>query len=353
MSARGDVHSETEYVRAADIYLDRQARRLHPSGIFINNERNEVVSWQPDSTEVASCCARVPAPTPQNPYTVNRHCRTIRHLATLFHLNQARLEQTIATRRLRNRLHEQLRGGVTPSAVAAETSDLEDVVARNRLDNLQGFAVIDVMNVTRNAVGERREMHCRYVGTNPTAEFSGMPEWTQRLGNPPTIYLSLFDNTRFMPYVWYGFRGVDMFRYDAVAHAWIHDSVVVVNNRNRRINALAQEEITFDLSLYVPLPATPRMVMSGNTAYWAGASVDELRYGETATAPEIELSLCQEDIAGKSELYVRLLKQLQRFNEHMVIEKAKRFTDAYKPMLSAEEQQALDVKFDQLKVRWR
>ena len=55
----------------------RQTRRSHPKGEF--NSRGW---WYPSPEEERPCCREVP----KGPYTLLKHCRTLKHIANLFNV---------------------------------------------------------------------------------------------------------------------------------------------------------------------------------------------------------------------------------------------------------------------------
>lgn len=66
--------------QAIDCYLHRQARRENPSGEFDNAKR-----WYPcPDTEKQACCSAIRSPSREWPYSLNRHCRSMNHIARLF-----------------------------------------------------------------------------------------------------------------------------------------------------------------------------------------------------------------------------------------------------------------------------
>ena len=60
-------------------YILRRDRISHPSGNFDKKGR-----WYPSEKETASCCSDIRAPSNSFPYSLMIHCRTIKHVATLY-----------------------------------------------------------------------------------------------------------------------------------------------------------------------------------------------------------------------------------------------------------------------------
>lgn len=63
---------------AVTIYLDRQSRKVHPSGTFDKAGR-----WVPDDAEWRSCCGAIRWPSRAWPYSLMTHCRSTTHVAAL------------------------------------------------------------------------------------------------------------------------------------------------------------------------------------------------------------------------------------------------------------------------------
>lgn len=73
-----DQREMRRVVKAADMYLDRQYRTVHPDGEFDSGGR-----WYPDDAEWQPCCAYVRSPSRAWPYSKMVHCRTAEHVASL------------------------------------------------------------------------------------------------------------------------------------------------------------------------------------------------------------------------------------------------------------------------------
>ena len=71
---------------AALEWLRRQERQSRPRGMTDLAGR-----WWPVGSEQAECCAGVPAPTRYNPYRVLNHCRTARHVAALYGVDERQM----------------------------------------------------------------------------------------------------------------------------------------------------------------------------------------------------------------------------------------------------------------------
>lgn len=101
-------HTLTE---AAQEYLDRRARKVHPAGSFDNAGR-----WYPHDDERQECCSAVRSPSRSYPYSYMVHCRTIGHVAHLYGVDEASLRQQV--RDLSPRQPAQRRAGTHYKAVA-------------------------------------------------------------------------------------------------------------------------------------------------------------------------------------------------------------------------------------------
>lgn len=66
--------------KAANCYIERNERADHPSGSFDSGGR-----WYPcEITEEQDCCGSIRRPSAAYPYSLLTHCRTLRHIASLF-----------------------------------------------------------------------------------------------------------------------------------------------------------------------------------------------------------------------------------------------------------------------------
>ena len=71
-------------------YQARQARNAHPVGYFDNGGR-----WYPDDEEQQDCCEGLREPTRKFPYSLNRHCRTLTHVAHVHKVSPQDLRQAL------------------------------------------------------------------------------------------------------------------------------------------------------------------------------------------------------------------------------------------------------------------
>ena len=56
-----------------------QDRRQHPDGFFDKQGR-----WYPSEYERCECCDKIRSPSRAFPYSYNRHCRSVEHVANKF-----------------------------------------------------------------------------------------------------------------------------------------------------------------------------------------------------------------------------------------------------------------------------
>jgi len=69
-------------------YLQRQDRVSHPQGEFDNGGR-----WYPSDEERQECCYSIRSPSRNWPYSLLLHCRTLRHVARLYGVDEEELRR--------------------------------------------------------------------------------------------------------------------------------------------------------------------------------------------------------------------------------------------------------------------
>lgn len=91
-----ELYEHTENVRhAVREYLNRKSRTSNPYGDFDSRGR-----WYPeDDYERQACCARIPSPTKNFPYSLMRHCRTAKHVSQLYGISEKELKEAVARQR--------------------------------------------------------------------------------------------------------------------------------------------------------------------------------------------------------------------------------------------------------------
>lgn len=75
---------------AARLYINRKNGTEHPDGRFLHNG-----VWIPSDTEVRWCCETIRRPSMMHPYAFLSHCRTIKHIAIMFDVDERRLRALI------------------------------------------------------------------------------------------------------------------------------------------------------------------------------------------------------------------------------------------------------------------
>lgn len=68
--------------KAANEYNARQSRQSHPCGSFDKGSH-----WYPSDTEKRSCCAYIRRPSRAWPHSLNKHCRSLEHIAQLYNVD--------------------------------------------------------------------------------------------------------------------------------------------------------------------------------------------------------------------------------------------------------------------------
>jgi len=74
--------------KAAIEYLQIKARYIHPNGKFDKAGR-----WYPDIME--SCCEAVSQPTRSYPYALMLHCRTLKHIAHSYNIEESEIRYVL------------------------------------------------------------------------------------------------------------------------------------------------------------------------------------------------------------------------------------------------------------------
>jgi len=69
-------------------YISRQERRSNPQGSFGNHKR-----WHPSVQETCECCESVRSPSRAFPYSLMLHCRTAKHVANLYGVDEKELRR--------------------------------------------------------------------------------------------------------------------------------------------------------------------------------------------------------------------------------------------------------------------
>lgn len=83
-----DLKNQARLEAALQEYQNRQARVNHPDGTFDNAQR-----WYPSEAEHCECCDAIRSPSRAWPYTLNKHCRSIQHVAHLYDVDARELRK--------------------------------------------------------------------------------------------------------------------------------------------------------------------------------------------------------------------------------------------------------------------
>jgi len=75
---------------AALEYVNRRDRRSYPGGKFDKGGR-----WYPDDDERRDCCDSIRSPSRRFPYALLLHCRTLKHVAKLYNVDEKQLRELV------------------------------------------------------------------------------------------------------------------------------------------------------------------------------------------------------------------------------------------------------------------
>ena len=84
------TETTTTLEQAARTFIARRDRTAHPAGKFDNASR-----WYPSEKETCDCCSSVRSPSRAHPFSYMVHCRTIKHVASLYGVNESELRKEI------------------------------------------------------------------------------------------------------------------------------------------------------------------------------------------------------------------------------------------------------------------
>ncbi len=82
---------------AVEEYFGRKHRMFNPTGTFDKAGR-----WYPDESERRDCCRQVRSPSRRFPYSLMVHCRTIKHVANLFGVDEREMRKEVRRRETSN-----------------------------------------------------------------------------------------------------------------------------------------------------------------------------------------------------------------------------------------------------------
>jgi hypothetical protein len=96
-----EIESVTRLEMAIATYLERQSQEDSPLGEYDHSGR-----WYPYLGERRECCRAIRSPSKAFPYSLLKHCMTLRHVAHLYYVDEGKL------RRALNQYRKQHREGV-------------------------------------------------------------------------------------------------------------------------------------------------------------------------------------------------------------------------------------------------
>ena len=76
--------------QAARTFIARRDRTAHPAGKFDGARR-----WYPSEAETCDCCSSVRSPSRAHPFSYMVHCRTLKHVANLYGVNESDLRKEV------------------------------------------------------------------------------------------------------------------------------------------------------------------------------------------------------------------------------------------------------------------
>lgn len=76
-------------------YLSRRERWTHPHG-----KTDKAGRWYPSDSERQSCCKQVSAPTRSYPWSYMTHCRTIKHVAAQYGVDEKEMKRMLLKKNL-------------------------------------------------------------------------------------------------------------------------------------------------------------------------------------------------------------------------------------------------------------
>ena len=76
--------------KAAHLYLGRRDRKSHPDGYLGGGQK-----WYPSDGERCWCCKYIREPSYAWPWSLNKHCRSIEHIAALSGVDETDLRRAV------------------------------------------------------------------------------------------------------------------------------------------------------------------------------------------------------------------------------------------------------------------
>ena len=81
---------DAQLASTAQLYLDRQDRSSHPDGYYTNGDK-----WYPSDEERCWCCSCIRTPSWNWPWSLNKHCRSVEHVAALMDVDVTDLRRAV------------------------------------------------------------------------------------------------------------------------------------------------------------------------------------------------------------------------------------------------------------------
>jgi hypothetical protein len=93
-----EIDHVTQLELAIDMYLKRQSQEESPLGEFDRGGR-----WYPYQDERRECCRAIRSPSRAFPYSLLKHCMTLRHVANLYGVDESKLRRALNQYRKQHR----------------------------------------------------------------------------------------------------------------------------------------------------------------------------------------------------------------------------------------------------------
>lgn len=85
-----EIEISRDLQNAVDAWIGRQERAIHPDGKFDSAKR-----WYPSDSEKRDCCKGIRNPSRSWPHSLNKHCRSVEHVANIFNVTASDLRKAI------------------------------------------------------------------------------------------------------------------------------------------------------------------------------------------------------------------------------------------------------------------
>lgn len=78
--------------KAAMSFIRRQNRTEHPDGKSVASTSQ---AWYPSEKETCECCSSIRTPSRKYPWSLMVHCRTMKHVANLYGIEESVLRECV------------------------------------------------------------------------------------------------------------------------------------------------------------------------------------------------------------------------------------------------------------------